>query len=136
MTTGTVVFAMIPLALKFGAGSESRAPMAVVVLGGLLTSTVLTLVLVPVMYTYLDDLQELVLGNRGPRWAIRRLPWSGYRRELQPAMAGVAVEGGAGTTPWPEALGGDASNGAQGQGTAANASGASAHERAREDLGD
>ena len=58
MTTATIICAMIPLALKLEAGSESRAPMAVVVIGGVISSTLLTLVLVPVVYTYLDDLRE------------------------------------------------------------------------------
>jgi hydrophobic/amphiphilic exporter-1 (mainly G- bacteria), HAE1 family len=65
MTTMTLVFAMIPLALKLGAGAETRSPMAVVVLGGIITSTLLTLVLVPCTYTYLDDLQNVLLRRRG-----------------------------------------------------------------------
>jgi hypothetical protein len=48
---------MIPLALKLEPGAESRAPMAVVVIGGMLFSTVLTLVVVPALYTLFDDLQ-------------------------------------------------------------------------------
>jgi HAE1 family hydrophobic/amphiphilic exporter-1 len=77
MTTATVVFAMIPLALKLEEGAESRAPMAVVLIGGVLTSTLLTLVLVPVMYTYLDDLSKLPAFARAhvPRWMrLRRRP--------------------------------------------------------------
>ena len=60
MTTSTIVAAMIPLALKLEAGSESRAPMAVVVIGGVISSTLLTLVLVPVVYTYLDDFRSML----------------------------------------------------------------------------
>jgi HAE1 family hydrophobic/amphiphilic exporter-1 len=70
MTTMTLVFAMIPLALKLGAGAETRSPMAVVVLGGIITSTLLTLVLVPCTYTYLDDLQNLLLRRRGRARAL------------------------------------------------------------------
>ena len=44
-----------PLAFEIGAGSEMRAPMARAVIGGLITSTLLTLIVVPVVYTYLDD---------------------------------------------------------------------------------
>jgi HAE1 family hydrophobic/amphiphilic exporter-1 len=55
MTTCTILFAMLPLALKLEAGAESRAPMAVVLMGGVLSCTLLTLMFVPVMYTYLDD---------------------------------------------------------------------------------
>lgn len=67
MTTCTMIFAMLPLAVKIGAGSESRSPMATVLVGGLLTSTLLTLVFVPVMYTYLDDFGqwlERIFGGR------------------------------------------------------------------------
>src|SRR3982751_1964819 len=46
---------MIPLALALGEGSEQRAPMARAVIGGLITSTLLTLFVVPVVYTLLDD---------------------------------------------------------------------------------
>ena len=55
MTTLAMIFGMIPTALALGEGSEFRAPMAHAVIGGLITSTLLTLVVVPVVYTYLDD---------------------------------------------------------------------------------
>jgi HAE1 family hydrophobic/amphiphilic exporter-1 len=55
MTTVSMIFGMLPLALALGAGAEARAPMARAVIGGLITSTVLTLFVVPVMYTFLDD---------------------------------------------------------------------------------
>ncbi len=54
MTTATMVFGMLPLALGLGAGSEIRQSMALVVIGALISSTLLTLILVPVMYTYVD----------------------------------------------------------------------------------
>jgi hydrophobic/amphiphilic exporter-1 (mainly G- bacteria), HAE1 family len=56
MTTLAMIFGMMPLFLAIGSGAEMRAPMARAVVGGLLTSTVLTLLVVPVMYTVLDDL--------------------------------------------------------------------------------
>jgi HAE1 family hydrophobic/amphiphilic exporter-1 len=56
MTTLAMIFGMLPLFLGIGAGGEGRAPMARAVVGGLLTSTLLTLLVVPVMYTYMDDL--------------------------------------------------------------------------------
>jgi HAE1 family hydrophobic/amphiphilic exporter-1 len=56
MTTLAMIFGMLPLAFEIGAGSEFRAPMARAVIGGLITSTLLTLIVVPVVYTYLDDL--------------------------------------------------------------------------------
>jgi HAE1 family hydrophobic/amphiphilic exporter-1 len=55
MTTLAMIFGMIPLALGLGEGAEQRAPMAHAVIGGLITSTLLTLIVVPVLYTYLDD---------------------------------------------------------------------------------
>jgi len=60
MTTLAMIFGMLPLALELGAGAEFRAPMARAVIGGLITSTLLTLIIVPVVYTYLDDLGERV----------------------------------------------------------------------------
>jgi len=58
MTTAAMVFGMLPTALKIGEGAESRAPMAIAVIGGLITSTLLTLVVVPVVYTLIDDLEN------------------------------------------------------------------------------
>jgi HAE1 family hydrophobic/amphiphilic exporter-1 len=55
MTTLAMIFGMVPLALALGAGAEMRAPMARAVIGGLITSTFLTLLIVPVMYSFLDD---------------------------------------------------------------------------------
>ena len=56
MTTLAMIFGMLPLALGIGAGAEERAPMARAVVGGLITSTFLTLLVVPIVYTLLDDL--------------------------------------------------------------------------------
>jgi HAE1 family hydrophobic/amphiphilic exporter-1 len=58
MTTAAMVFGMLPTALKIGEGAELRAPMAIAVIGGLITSTLLTLVVVPVAYTLVDDLEN------------------------------------------------------------------------------
>jgi len=55
MTTFTTTAGMLPVALKIGKGAEIRAPMAIAVIGGLLLSTLLTLVIIPVTYTVLDD---------------------------------------------------------------------------------
>ena len=55
MTTAAMIFGMLPLALAIGQGAEMRAPMARAVVGGLVTSTLLTLLVVPVVYTLLDD---------------------------------------------------------------------------------
>ena len=54
MTTVAMVFGMLPLALGFGGDSSFRAPMAVVVMGGLLSSTLLSLLVVPVVYILVD----------------------------------------------------------------------------------
>jgi HAE1 family hydrophobic/amphiphilic exporter-1 len=56
MTTLAMMFGMLPLAMALGQGAEMRAPMARAVIGGLITSTVLTLLVVPVVYTVLDDM--------------------------------------------------------------------------------
>ena len=63
MTTLAMVFGMVPLAFGMAEGSEQRAPMGQAVIGGIITSSLLTLVVVPVVYTYLDDLAA---------WAKRR----------------------------------------------------------------
>jgi multidrug efflux pump subunit AcrB len=58
MTTLAMGGGMLPIALGFGADPSFRQPMAVVVIGGLLTSTVLSLLVVPVIFTYVDDLER------------------------------------------------------------------------------
>ena len=55
MTTAAMVMGMVPLALGIGEGSEQQAPMAHAIIGGVITSTLLTLIVAPVIYTYLDD---------------------------------------------------------------------------------
>ena len=64
MTTLAMVFGMVPLAFALSEGSEQRAPMGQAVIGGVITSSLLTLVVVPVVYCYLDDLS---------RWVMRRV---------------------------------------------------------------
>lgn len=61
MTTGAMIFGMIPLALGLGEGGEQRSPMAHAVIGGLITSTLLTLIVVPVIYTYMEQLSAWLL---------------------------------------------------------------------------
>ncbi len=58
MTTIAMIAGMMPIALGIGAGAEARSPMAVAVVGGLVTSTLLTLIVIPVVFTYVDDLQN------------------------------------------------------------------------------
>jgi HAE1 family hydrophobic/amphiphilic exporter-1 len=56
MTTLAMIFGMVPLAFALTEGSEQRAPMGQAVIGGVITSSLLTLVVVPVVYCYMDDL--------------------------------------------------------------------------------
>jgi multidrug efflux pump subunit AcrB len=58
MTTTAMIFGMLPLALGLGEGAEQQAPMGRAIIGGVITSTLLTLVVVPVIYTYLDALEK------------------------------------------------------------------------------
>ena len=69
MTTLAMVFGMVPLAFAVSEGSEQRAPMGQAVIGGVITSSLLTLVVVPVVYCYLDDLAGWLkrrLGQKPP----------------------------------------------------------------------
>jgi HAE1 family hydrophobic/amphiphilic exporter-1 len=74
MTTLAMIFGMVPLAFALTEGSEQRAPMGQAVIGGVITSSLLTLVVVPVAYSYLDDLAE---------W-LKRL-WRGREQPVPPA---------------------------------------------------
>ena len=67
MTSLAMIFGMVPLALALGPGAEMRAPMARAVIGGLITSTFLTLIVVPVVYSVLDDLSAWVGRRRKGR---------------------------------------------------------------------
>src|SRR4051812_47711622 len=86
MTTMAMIFGMIPLALAIGEGAEQRAPMAHAVIGGLITSTALTLFVVPVVYTLFDD---LVIGirRRLRHRAVERTPAPVDTPELSPVAA-------------------------------------------------
>lgn len=64
MTTLAMIFGMVPLAFALTEGSEQRAPMGQAVIGGVITSSLLTLVVVPVVYCYLDDLARWMRGSR------------------------------------------------------------------------
>jgi HAE1 family hydrophobic/amphiphilic exporter-1 len=77
MTTCSMIFGMLPTALALGQGGEFRAPMARAVIGGLITSTMLTLIVVPVVYTYLDDFGSRVVafltaGSRAKKEAAQK----------------------------------------------------------------
>jgi HAE1 family hydrophobic/amphiphilic exporter-1 len=65
MTTLAMIFGMVPLALGLGEGGQQRAGMAHAVIGGLISSTVLTLIVVPVILTLLEDMgRKLGFGPR------------------------------------------------------------------------
>lgn len=87
MTTSALVLAMLPIALALGEGGEFRAPMAVTVIGGLITSTLLTLVMIPAVYTIMDDFRGVISGIPDH---VRRL----VQRLARPSAAGAE----AGTT--------------------------------------
>ena len=72
MTTAAMIFGMLPLALGLGEGGETQAPMGRAIIGGVITSTLLTLVVVPVLYTYLDN-------------------WTQRRRDRRAASSGAAA---------------------------------------------
>ena len=61
MTSISTVAGMMPIALELGAGGEVRSPMAIAVIGGFTTSTLLTLVVVPVLFTYVDNFSHWLL---------------------------------------------------------------------------
>jgi HAE1 family hydrophobic/amphiphilic exporter-1 len=67
MTTLCAVFGFLPLALAFGEGAEVRSPMAITVIGGLLVSTMLTLLVIPVVYDLLDRKPDEFYAERGRR---------------------------------------------------------------------
>lgn len=64
MTTCAAVFGMLPLAIGLGKGSETQAPMAITVIGGLITSTILTLFVVPTVYTMFDDIARMFYKDK------------------------------------------------------------------------
>ncbi|MHC4405217.1 MAG: efflux RND transporter permease subunit [Planctomycetota bacterium] len=72
MTATSTIAGMVPVAIGIGSGAESRAPMGTAIIGGLVTSTLLTLVVIPVVYSVVDDLSEMaraLVGSFGRGWA-------------------------------------------------------------------
>jgi len=74
MTTAAMIGGMLPLALGLGEGGENQAPMGRAIIGGVITSTLLTLVVVPVIYTYLDALHERRMRRKAARAAAHAAP--------------------------------------------------------------
>jgi HAE1 family hydrophobic/amphiphilic exporter-1 len=89
MTTAAMVFGMLPIAMALSKGAEIRAPMAIAVIGGVLTSTVLTLVVVPVVFSLFEA-------------ARRRLGFKATMRETAPGDASAASTADHATTPATE----------------------------------
>ena len=76
MTTFAMAAGMLPTAMSFGEGSEFRQPMAVAVIGGLITSTILSLVLVPAVYRFIDDIEMWLAPRFGRLITPREAPES------------------------------------------------------------
>ena len=96
MTTSAMIFGMLPLFFALGKGAEFRAPMARAVVGGLITSTLLTLIVVPVVYAFLDDFAE---------WLHRRMAGAKFEaHDAAKAAAAVLVIALVGSLFAPPAL--------------------------------
>jgi len=63
MTMFTTVLALVPMAIGTGEGAELRSPMAITIIGGLTSSTFLSLIIVPIFYTFLDDISQKITGK-------------------------------------------------------------------------
>jgi HAE1 family hydrophobic/amphiphilic exporter-1 len=94
MTTLCTLFGFLPLALAFGEGAEVRSPMAITVIGGLIVSTLLTLIVIPVVYDLLDrrpDEHYVARARRG-------------REGIEGGFEAQATGDAAGRTPPAEGL--------------------------------
>jgi hypothetical protein len=80
MTTIAMVGGMLPAAVGLDSGGEFRAPMAVAVIGGLISSTVLSLVFVPALFVLMDDIA------RGLWWLFSRFVGPGEEPQAEPAL--------------------------------------------------
>jgi HAE1 family hydrophobic/amphiphilic exporter-1 len=106
MTACSTIAGMIPIAIGIGAGAETRGPMGACVVGGLVTSTLLTLVVIPVMYSLVDDGGQWVLrvvkrlsGEEAPQGESAMKPSSAEIPATEVSAAGdVTVD------PEPEAI--------------------------------
>jgi Cu/Ag efflux pump CusA len=87
MTTAAMIFGMLPLALALDEGGEIQAPMGRAIIGGVITSTLLTLVVVPVIYSY------LVRDRKKPA------PQAAVTKGAQPALGGGAMPSGMPASP-------------------------------------
>jgi multidrug efflux pump subunit AcrB len=79
MTTAAMIFGMLPLSLGLGQGAEQQAPMGRAIIGGVITSTLLTLIVVPVLYSYISGWEH--------RWRARRQAGEAAGTPAAPALA-------------------------------------------------
>nr|MBP6798879.1 efflux RND transporter permease subunit [Luteimonas sp.] len=93
MTTLCAVFGFLPLALAFGEGAEVRSPMAITVIGGLLISTLLTLVVIPVVYGLLDRRPDEFYAERGRRARATAAQVAEVLAHEQDALDGSRLDG-------------------------------------------
>jgi hypothetical protein len=84
MTTTAMVFGMLPVAFGKGDGAEFRAPMGIISIGGMASSTLLTLLVVPVVYTLIDDAQQWAEA----RMRALRLRFGAHQSALQEERVG------------------------------------------------
>jgi HAE1 family hydrophobic/amphiphilic exporter-1 len=70
MTSLTTILALLPLTFGFGESASLRSPMALAVIGGLITSTILTLVVIPCVYWVLDAFKDWITGNKTADYSI------------------------------------------------------------------
>jgi HAE1 family hydrophobic/amphiphilic exporter-1 len=98
MTAFSTVFGMIPVAIATSDAAEFRNPMGVLVIGGLLSSTFLTLLVVPVAYTFIDDLRALPSRFRSNPWMDERAAANGWCRSASPRSLSMPMLSEA----WPD----------------------------------
>src|SRR5512139_1722479 len=94
MTSVAMIAGMIPVALARGDGAETRVPMAVTIIGGLVTSTALTLGIVPVVYSLVDEVRSWVW-----RKVTKRAPPQPVRDEAEPEREATEPVRAAGAQP-------------------------------------
>jgi multidrug efflux pump subunit AcrB len=81
MTTIAMGTGMLPLAIGWGADPSFRSPMAIAVIGGLITSTLLSLLVVPAVFTYIDDLERWLVRVLGRTSARQNAPSPIYEKK-------------------------------------------------------
>jgi Cu/Ag efflux pump CusA len=94
MTTIAMVAGMVPSALAIGAGGEFRSPMAIAVIGGLIVSTLLSLLFVPAFFTIMDDFGRLMGRLFGRLVGKAEEPGRAVRPPLEPHVGGGHGAGG------------------------------------------